>query len=236
MIYVVSEAEKLNKSAQNAILKTLEEPPKHCIIILLCTKTNILLDTILSRCQVVRFGPVSREKIAAKLAENGIGQEAATFWAGFTYGSIGESALLSSLDAGLYKIKHEFIARLAKMRLADSIDMAQWALDSAAAIADSLSATDENSGKADLKRRAQKIMLRVMLVALLDTMKVGAGCKEIINVDQLNEIQEIASHIDPYQASKLLEKINGNITWIDRYVNDKLIFEDILINFAQTQR
>ncbi|NLH17124.1 MAG: hypothetical protein GX455_11140, partial [Phycisphaerae bacterium] len=51
-VFVVREAEKTNRFSENAMLKILEEPPKHCTIILLCTQADLLLPTIRSRCQL----------------------------------------------------------------------------------------------------------------------------------------------------------------------------------------
>ena len=51
-IYIVDEAEKMNQQAQNALLKTIEEPPAYAVIILLTTNADAFLPTILSRCVV----------------------------------------------------------------------------------------------------------------------------------------------------------------------------------------
>ena len=53
-IYIVDEAEKMNVQAQNALLKTLEEPPEYAVILLLATRVEAMLQTILSRCEIGR--------------------------------------------------------------------------------------------------------------------------------------------------------------------------------------
>ena len=62
-IYIVDEAEKMNPQAQNAILKTIEEPPEYAIIILLTTNHNAFLQTILSRCVLIQMKTVSARDI-----------------------------------------------------------------------------------------------------------------------------------------------------------------------------
>lgn len=57
-IYIIDEAEKMNEAAQNALLKTLEEPPEYAVIILLATNTGAFLQTILSRCVIIEMKPV----------------------------------------------------------------------------------------------------------------------------------------------------------------------------------
>lgn len=59
-ICLVKEAQNLTTEAQNALLKTLEEPPPDCLIVLSTPNTNLLLPTIISRCQIVNLGRVNQ--------------------------------------------------------------------------------------------------------------------------------------------------------------------------------
>jgi DNA polymerase-3 subunit delta' len=59
-IAIIEQAEKMNKSAANALLKTLEEPSKTAILILLASDSKNMLDTIKSRCQLIKFLPVKK--------------------------------------------------------------------------------------------------------------------------------------------------------------------------------
>ncbi len=71
-VYIIDEVHMLSKSAYNAFLKLLEEPPRHVIFILATTDIYKIPPTILSRCQIFRFNPLSQEyliKILAKIAE-----------------------------------------------------------------------------------------------------------------------------------------------------------------------
>ncbi|MBI1380137.1 MAG: DNA polymerase III subunit gamma/tau [Planctomycetaceae bacterium] len=66
-IYIVDEVHMLSKAAFNALLKTLEEPPPHVIFLFATTELHKVLDTILSRCQVLRLAPIREEEIANRL-------------------------------------------------------------------------------------------------------------------------------------------------------------------------
>ncbi len=66
-IGIFPEAHTLKRDAASALLKTLEEPPKHTILILVTARPEILLPTIVSRCQAIRFSPMSREKLKGVL-------------------------------------------------------------------------------------------------------------------------------------------------------------------------
>lgn len=65
--YIIDECHQMSSSAQNALLKTLEEPPAHVVFILCTTEPEKLKDTILSRCQVCEFRRITAEKIADHL-------------------------------------------------------------------------------------------------------------------------------------------------------------------------
>ncbi len=67
-VYILDEAHMLSKSAWNALLKTLEEPPAHVIFILATTELDKVPDTVRSRCQVFQFKKPSREGLAKHVA------------------------------------------------------------------------------------------------------------------------------------------------------------------------
>ncbi len=71
-VAVVEQAQRMNEDAQNALLKTLEEPPPGVTIVLCADDEDRLLPTVRSRCARVRLGPVPRREIEALLAERGV--------------------------------------------------------------------------------------------------------------------------------------------------------------------
>lgn len=71
-VAIVDDADDLNDEAANAFLKTLEEPPPGSVLILVGTSSEVQLDTIISRCRVVRFDPLPEPELAALLVEKGI--------------------------------------------------------------------------------------------------------------------------------------------------------------------
>lgn len=98
-IYVIDDAEKMTQQAQNSFLKTLEEPPVYTVIILLATNGYSLLPTIVSRCQIVKFTPIEREKIEEALIKYyNRSEEQARFIAAFSNGIIGRAIELSKSD------------------------------------------------------------------------------------------------------------------------------------------
>ena len=69
-IYLVPEAEKMTEAAQNALLKTIEEPPEYGIVILMTSNISVLLPTIQSRCLTMEFRPLSTAVVESYVKEH----------------------------------------------------------------------------------------------------------------------------------------------------------------------
>jgi len=111
-IYIVNEAEKMTVQAQNAILKTLEEPPEYAVIILLTTNVNSLLPTILSRCVVLNMKPVADSLVRKYLMEQmQIPDYKAEVCVAFARGNIGKARLLASSE-DFENVKNEAVSLL----------------------------------------------------------------------------------------------------------------------------
>ena len=86
-IFVIDDADKMTIQAQNALLKTLEEPSAYGIIILVTRNDQALLDTIRSRCLEIKFAPLSSRDIRTILSERGIDDDQAQVASIFSRGS-----------------------------------------------------------------------------------------------------------------------------------------------------
>ena len=75
-IAILDDADDLNAEAANAFLKTLEEPAEGALLILVGTSSELQLDTVVSRCRVVRFEPLSEPDLAAILLDRGLASDA----------------------------------------------------------------------------------------------------------------------------------------------------------------
>lgn len=91
-IYIIDDADRMNQGAQNALLKTLEEPPAYAVILLLTNNKDRLLNTILSRCVTMTLGSVKEEKIVQYLKDHTDASDAdIAFAASFSLGNIGRA-------------------------------------------------------------------------------------------------------------------------------------------------
>ncbi len=122
-IYIVNEAEKMTVQAQNALLKTLEEPPKYAIIMLLTTNVNSMLQTILSRCVVLNMKPVSDELVKKYLMEEmQVPDYKAEVCVAFARGNIGKARQLASSE-DFEKVKEEALSLLKYVKEMDISEM-----------------------------------------------------------------------------------------------------------------
>lgn len=98
-IYIIDEAEKMNVQAQNALLKTIEEPPVYAIIILLTTNADTFLPTILSRCVTLNIKAVADEKIKKFLmSKYQVPDYQADICVAFAQGNVGKAIQLASSE------------------------------------------------------------------------------------------------------------------------------------------
>ncbi|MGH2730183.1 MAG: DNA polymerase III subunit delta', partial [Actinomycetota bacterium] len=98
-IFVIEEAERMNPAAQNALLKTLEEPQPDTFFVLISENEDELLETIRSRCRMVRLEPLSEERIVESLTSGGLSESDARLAARLSGGDIERARALGLDDA-----------------------------------------------------------------------------------------------------------------------------------------
>lgn len=109
-VFIVDEAELLDPYGQNALLKTLEEPPPGTYILLVTTQEERLLPTIRSRCQRVGFAALDGRAMGAWFARHGVDEDARAWLAEFSEGSPGMASLAHA--HGLRAWSEELLPRL----------------------------------------------------------------------------------------------------------------------------
>lgn len=111
-IYIINEGEKMTAQAQNALLKTLEEPPEYAVILILTANASALLPTILSRCVLLAMKPAKDDQIKKYLMENmEIPDYKADVCVAFARGNLGKARLLAKSEE-FDKVKEEAITLL----------------------------------------------------------------------------------------------------------------------------
>ncbi len=103
-VVIINEAHLMSMPAANALLKTLEEPPGYAVIILVTAESN-LMETIVSRCQLIRFSPATESDIRQILIKRGIGDDRLTNLARLSQGSIAAAIQLAE-EEGIEELWH----------------------------------------------------------------------------------------------------------------------------------
>ena len=115
-IYIMNEGEKMTVQAQNALLKTIEEPPAYAIILILTTNLDALLPTVLSRCVVLNMKPVADDLVKKYLMENlKIPEYKADVCVAFARGNVGKAKALAASEE-FDNIKNEAVTLLKYIR------------------------------------------------------------------------------------------------------------------------
>ena len=124
-VYIVDEAEKMTVQAQNALLKTIEEPPSYAIILLLTTNQDAFLPTILSRCVQMKLKPLNDFVVKSYLMENlGISEARADVYAAFARGNLGKAIHMASSEEFqiMYKELLHLLKHLKEMDISELLD------------------------------------------------------------------------------------------------------------------
>lgn len=120
-IYIIPDANKMTEQAQNALLKTIEEPPVYAIIILLTENCDSLLPTIRSRCVTLTMNPVEKDKICTYLENKfQLEPEQAQIAANYCQGNIGKAIRFAS-SSDFIEMKNQVLKLLKNL---DSMDIA----------------------------------------------------------------------------------------------------------------
>ncbi len=212
-ILIVDQAHRMEAAAANALLKTLEEPPPHALLILLTPSWHALLPTIRSRCQAVPFQLVPRTGIVSFLVERReLGAEESVLRAGLSGGRIGAAL---DLDVAEFRRRREALVALL-LELARRGDLGQ-AVARAEAIVHGGESVEED--------------LEVLLTLLRDALIVEASPGSeafLVNVDIVPQLREVAGGLRG-KTGNALEALESTLESIRHKGNRQLLIENFLM-------
>ena len=189
-IYVIDEAQKMTVEAQNALLKTLEEPPKYAIIILITNNKESLLDTIKSRCEIIKFTPIPLVEVADYLTQTGVDKNRASLLANFSRGSMQKAIELSESED--FHIMRDEVQKYVETFLTGSM----------------LDIMDIQSSIEKYKDNITNVLdLLVNYFRDIMMVKENVDSSMIINLDRLVFIKNMSSKITYSQLSKIIDII-----------------------------
>jgi DNA polymerase-3 subunit delta' len=249
-VFVIEAAEALRDESQNALLKTLEEPPSYVHLILLSAEPEVLLETIASRCQPVDFTPLSAEVLEAELASDGAPPEEIAAAARLAAGDLERARLLlSEPGRALRDAAQELVGseggvpwqRLLKTATAagEEVEAAtREALEEDAKAGIKRTARDiaDESKRAGRRRRTEILDLGLELCAawLRDLAAVATGAEGVaFNRDRLDRLRAQATGLDPTVALRGAEAVQETRRSLNLNVSEELALEALFFRLAR---
>ena len=215
-VYIIGDAERMNDEAANCLLKSLEEPPSHSILILLASDERAVLPTISSRCIYVPLRSLPRERIAAHLhSTSGVDLDRAGLLAALSGGRIG-TALTMVGESRALESRAEALRELVLLRGATITSR----LDTSARLAKMF--TDARS---DLYR-----LLDTWEGWWRDLLVTTAGARDLAqNVDQGAALDSQANRLDPVSALEAVSLVQRTRRQLQENVNPRLALEALTL-------
>lgn len=159
-VFVIEQAELMNDDAQNAMLKTLEEPAGRTLIVLLTDQPGALLPTIRSRCQLVQFASLDESLVRRELERRGINTQIAAHAAGIAGGSLGLA--LKWIEDGVVERARDLTSQIdGLLRGSPPESLPQWLDAAAKGYAEKQLERDELSSKDQATREGLTLYLHV---------------------------------------------------------------------------
>lgn len=217
-IYIVDEAEMMTVQAQNALLKTIEEPPPYAVLLLLTTSQEAFLPTILSRCIQLKLKPLRDEMVRDYLMEKGQTDKSdAEIYVAFARGNLGRA--ISIADSEDFRVMNEEILKMLKnihrMDISEILDFIRMLKED----------------KVDIEECLDFIQMWYRDVLLY---KVTKDEKILIFKNECNSISEISDH-SPYDGLEMiLDSIGKTRRRLHSNVNMELIMELMLLSMKDS--
>ncbi|MFN2533158.1 MAG: ATP-binding protein [Pyrinomonadaceae bacterium] len=219
--FLIDQADKLNDPSSNALLKILEEPPPTSHIILITSRPTMLLPTVLSRCQAIRFSPLTAAEIGEYLVQRNLADpDVARLRAQAADGSIGRAL---AGDVEIFKSQRESMLKI-------------------------ISALATGEGKLQLLRSSEELnetqykdqfetRLDVLERLIRDVWMLGLsedGANHVVNSDLLPQLRKLGETIDPSRAASWLLQIEDLREQLVVNVNRKVATDALLLGMAAT--
>lgn len=216
-IYIVDEAEKMTQAAQNALLKTIEEPPAYGVIILLTTNTSMLLPTIQSRCVELAMKAVPKDDIKRHLIyEEKIPEAQAEMAAVFAGGNLGKAIKLATSD-DFINLKEDVLSVIKNI---ENMTVAE--------VGDYIKKTEGYKLEIDDYLDLMRVWYRDVLMY-----KVSKNVAEIIFKDEYKEISHQASKLSYNGLEIILEAIDKVKIRLKSNVNYELTIELLYLTIRE---
>lgn len=217
-VFLIDEADKLNDASANALLKVLEEPPQTSHLILITARPAMLLPTILSRCQMIRFAPLAPDEIESHLVSNKLADsKTAKLRARAAGGSIGRAlagdmVTFTSQRKAMLGVLNALVMtndRAQLLRAAEQLNEAQY--------------------KDEFEER-----LDVLETLIRDAWMLSLGVKPelLVNADLLSDLEQISKRMDTARAADWILQIEDLREQLIVNINRKVTTDALFLTMA----
>ena len=213
-VAIILGASMMNSAGQNALLKTLEEPPPSTVLVLVADGDERLLSTVRSRCLRIPFGPLPRALLAERLMAEGLPEAEARLRAALPQGSGLSDAFMKRRGALWDRLQRLISARGEDAAILAALELA------------------EDAGS-DRERATEA--LRAIAWILRDLLLVGDGAlpaEALLNVDLDPALRALGAGVDPAFLLRSLEAVREALSAIDGNGAPRLQLEAALLRLA----
>ncbi len=218
-VVIIDEADALVSQAQNALLKTLEEPTPSSVFILVTSRPDMLLPTVLSRCPQLRFRPLSLEELVKALIARGRTETDARAVAATAAGSLGQALQATAVE------------------LVESRALAQKMLETAAAQPDPARrvasaqqlVTKPPSGVTERDQLATHLRAMAVLLRDVEVLATGADERVIANADVRPALERLATTYQGERGTRAFAAIDRALFALERNAGVKLVADWLVL-------
>ncbi len=224
-VMIIWMADKMNTATANKLLKLLEEPPQKTVFILIAESEDDLLQTILSRCQLLQFGPLSENAISNRLANQlSIPQNTATKIAHQAQGNYNKALHLLHGDDDGYPFEEWFV---------QWVRAAFRAKGNAAAIHDLIAWSESIAG---IGREPQKQFLHFCIDMFRQALLLNYRAGELVFLEPTVEkfkLENFAPFVNGSNINDIFKELSDALYHIERNGNARIILTDLSIKLTR---
>ncbi|MBR1736142.1 MAG: DNA polymerase III subunit delta [Firmicutes bacterium] len=219
-IFIIENADTMTVPAQNALLKTIEEPPENCIFLMLAENYERFLPTVLSRCVLVKLMPIGDTVISSYLRNKcGIDASRADICASFARGNLGKALQLA--DSQEFISSREYVISLIfELNKADLIGMYETA-----------DKFEENKDKTEVYLDMMYLFYRDVLMY-----KNFGNDSFVTEKDKMTQIRMAADLYDKKDLFRILDAISSAMTSLTQNVNYKMTIENMIFKIKEKRK
>jgi len=212
-VVIVDDADAVNVDGQNALLKTLEEPPAASMFVLVTPRPDVLLPTVLSRCQRLRFGRVApADVVAVLMRDHGYSQTEAHAAASLSDGSIG-----LALEGG----SEEFVE--AREAAAGLLELVASSRDPRRRLDGAKSLSGAARGGSDRDELARRLRALSSILRDLGILISRADERALANADLRPRLEPLLRSFDGERALRAFAAVDRALTALDRNASPKIV-------------